>query len=92
MNRQPDAAELRKRRTERFHKSFFWMDSGLSSSCLVMSLIMAGRPCGMSFFAFYALLYLGQAAQHYFCFRMPTMDVVSHDKMFKRYLFAVSAI
>lgn len=70
----------------------FLYDLSFSCISLVLSLVCAGKPCPMSFFAYYSIFYLAQAIKHYLCGNMPKMNVVKYDKILKRYIFAISVI
>lgn len=92
MQRQPDAATLRKLRSQRFHRGFLYFDSAMFMITFVLSLVMLGQPCPLTFYCFFAIYYFGQSIQHYLCLHMPKMDIVRYDKRIKRYMMMISAI
>ena len=46
----------------------------------------------MSFFLYYAILYLSQCIQHFLCIIMPKIDVVRYDRWIKRAIGLVTVV
>lgn len=53
---------------------------------------MIGLPCGVNFFCYFSIFYLGQSIQHYFCMTMPKIDTIKYGSIIKRYLAIVILI
>ena len=59
---------------------------------MVSSFIFIGDNCGMAFFLYLTIFYIGQSIQHYLILKMPQIDIIKYQAVIKRFLVIVSAI
>ncbi len=90
--RLPTPEQINKLRIERIHKVFFLLDFTLSASSFVLSWIFINKPCSMSFYLYFCILYLGQSIQHFLCILFPKIDVVKYDPWIKKFIALVIII
>jgi hypothetical protein len=90
--RLPSPDQINKLRIERIHKLFFLLDITLTVTSFVLSWIFIRKPCSMSFYLYFCILYLGQSIQHFLCILFPKIDVVKYDSWIKKFIALVSVI
>ena len=86
------AGRIKQCKADQVNNVFLFVDTGLTVLFLIVSICMMGKLCVMAFCGYYSLFYLGQAIQHYLCYRMPTMNIIKHDRTVKRCIYIVSLL